>query len=57
MKFRFELLIPVFAFVDDFTSFSELELSDDELDERFFMRLVSLSDEDDELVLSDLLHE
>jgi hypothetical protein len=32
-------------------SFSELELSDDELDDRFVIFFVSLSDDDDELEL------
>lgn len=32
-------------------SFSELELSDDELDDRWAARFVSLSDDDDELLL------
>ena len=50
---------PVFVFVADDVrvSFSELELSDDELEDRCVTRLVSVSDEDDELVLADRLEE
>ena len=44
------------SFVFVRVSFSELELSDDELDDRFFIRFVSLSDDDDELVLTDWLN-
>jgi hypothetical protein len=44
------------VFVFGRVSFSELELSDDELDDRCVIRFVSLSDDDDELVLSDRLN-
>jgi hypothetical protein len=47
---------PVFVFAAARVSFSELELSDDELDDRCVTRFVSLSDDDDELVLSDRLN-
>ena len=48
--------LPAFVFVDGRVSLSELELSDDELDDRRVARLVSLSDDDEELVLSDRLN-
>ena len=49
-------LVPVFVFVDGRESLSELELSDDELDDQRVTWLTSLSDDDDdELVLSDRL--
>ena len=47
----------VFIADDVRVSFSELELSDDELEDRCVTRLVSVSDDDDELVLADRLAE
>jgi hypothetical protein len=48
---------PVLVLVDDVrVSFSELELPDDELDDRCVIRFASLSDDDDELVLADRLN-